>query len=280
MNLKKITDEEYANLRTEKKEEIRVSKKMSKIQQIFSDTLQRGIERILSFFAKYDDREIDRTIDFEKQIHYFSELISGMKYTQEDIGEFCFQVTEEKIEKIKEMYVLPAISLFISALINHHYAKTRTEEKYVLAFPEIKMKNLCYGLSGGNVRIIGDVSDFVCENMQNGTVEIDGNAGSDAGVYMHGGTLHIHENSGNTCGCYNHGGKIIVDKNTGTNTGLHMERGIIIVNGTVEMRALEINGGEVWERGNLLYPTEFEKEFKKENWEKRLGKRKESVDEI
>ncbi len=270
MKLTTILNEEYTQVTEKIKEEAKIDTVIQeKLLSIFEDVKQ---EKDI-FLLDFPEGVMDRHVFYDKTLELFTEELKSVEYSQTDIGSFCFTIpsVEESEQITKPMC---EASIFLSALINTHYARTKTEETYILPLTEIRLNTLCYGILGGNIKIIGDVNHYLCENMKAGNVEVFGNAKERAGVYMQGGTLHIYGNTGNALGLSNNSGTIIVEKYAPINVGLYMNFGKITVQGSIGMRAIEIYGGEVWEKDKLIYPTEMEKEYQKQKEGKKIKNKK------
>jgi formylmethanofuran dehydrogenase subunit C len=95
------------------------------------------------------------------------------------------------------------------------------------------------GLTGGTVRIDGNVGDRAGAGMTGGRLELGGNAGNSTGEGMAGGTIIVRGNAGHRTGAAAPGrkrgmtgGELVVLGSAGDETGAHMRRGMVAVGGT------------------------------------------------
>ncbi len=139
-------------------------------------------------------------------------------------------------------------------------------------------------MTGGELRIQGDVGMHLGEEMKGGKIYVEGKAGSwlgsamndgvieikgDVGDYiggiyrgstkgMKGGTIIVHGNAGTEVGCYMRNGLIRIDGNVGQFLGIHMRRGEIVVHGKAGDRAgAYMIGGKIILRNHVssVLPT-------------------------
>ncbi len=177
MNLTKITQEEYEHL--EEQKVVSPSKESSAINKLMN-IYKRWEEKNTAFFE--DELFVD--------IPYLSArkmLQKNLFYTSQDITVFSSQL----VQSLKEDESIK-IGVFVSALINNHYAKTKQKEAYIVITEDSDLKDvqfLCYKNNGATVHIEGDCWSDLCSHMKKGKITITGNAGYCAGTSMKGGTL-------------------------------------------------------------------------------------------
>ena len=121
-----------------------------------------------------------------------------------------------------------------------------------------KVRRIGSKMSGGTIRVRGNVGMHLGEEMAGGKIVVHGNADAWAGSMMKGGTIEIHGNAGDylaapyrgsTKGM--HGGRIVVDGNVGNEAGAHMKTGLIKINGNAgQFVGLRMHDGTIYVQGN------------------------------
>lgn len=164
------------------------------------------------------------------------EAIKDLEYTAEDIEEFCYAL--DRTDQIPYLITGPA-GVYISALCN--YAK---EPEIVLRLQDlgIKINLLGYRLPEGK-RLI-----------------VEGNLGDFTGIGLDGGELVIEGSAKNYTGAGMKRGRIVVRQNVGFNTGHGMTGGEIVVGGRIKGLG-KIVGGKVYEKGQLIFPSDDYRPF-------------------
>ncbi|HMN38583.1 MAG TPA: formylmethanofuran dehydrogenase subunit C [Hyphomicrobium sp.] len=115
------------------------------------------------------------------------------------------------------------------------------------------------GMTGGKLRVTGNVGDYAGRKMSGGRLEISGNAGAYLGSGMSGGIVHVAGNAGDSAGAVlpgerfgMAGGTLVVSGNIGARAGDKMRRGTIIVKGvTGAQTGTRMSGGTIWAEGGL-----------------------------
>ncbi len=104
-----------------------------------------------------------------------------------------------------------------------------------------RVKGIGAAMSGGTLRIEGNVGMHVGAGMSGGRIEVRGDAEDWAGAEMTGGLLWIRGNAGNRAGsAYRgsrhgmRGGVVLVEGNAGHEVGGYMRRGCVVVKGDVQ----------------------------------------------
>jgi formylmethanofuran dehydrogenase subunit C len=105
-----------------------------------------------------------------------------------------------------------------------------------------------------NLILNGGVDSYTGEKMQGGSIILNGDADQIVGTHMEDGLITVNGNVGGGLGFGMDGGKIVVNGNAGNNVGEGMEGGEIHINGDYESLG-EINGGKIFQNGNLIYKT-------------------------
>lgn len=109
------------------------------------------------------------------------------------------------------------------------------------------------GMTGGTLKIEGDVGMHLGSQMSGGTIDVDGNAGDWIGAEMTGGFIRVRGNGGGQIGAAYRGsltgmrdGTIIVDGTAGLEVGMRMLRGTIVIGGVVrDFAGLQMKGGTI-----------------------------------
>jgi formylmethanofuran dehydrogenase subunit C len=96
-----------------------------------------------------------------------------------------------------------------------------------------------YGMTGGEVRVMGNAGRHLGGEMTGGTIRVEGNAGDWVGAEMHGGSIQIQGDAGDLVGAAYRGSKrgmtdgtILVGGNAGNEIGAAMRRGMVAVRGS------------------------------------------------
>jgi hypothetical protein len=162
--------------------------------------------------------------------------IEELDYTAEDIEEFCYALDHS--DQIPYLITGPA-GVYISVLCNH--AK---EEEICLHLRDLTVKiNLLGYRLPANKKLI-----------------VEGNVGDFTGIGLDGGELIIEGSAKNYTGAGMKRGKIVIRHNLGFNTGHGMTGGELIVGGRIKGLG-KIVGGKIYERDQLIFPTEGIKPF-------------------
>ncbi len=95
-----------------------------------------------------------------------------------------------------------------------------------------------YGMTGGEIRVMGNAGRHLGGEMTGGTIRVEGNAGDWVGAEMHGGSIQIQGHAGDLVGAAYRGSKrgmtdgtILIGGNAGNEVGSAMRRGILAVRG-------------------------------------------------
>jgi formylmethanofuran dehydrogenase subunit C len=107
------------------------------------------------------------------------------------------------------------------------------------------------GMTGGTIRVHGNVGMHFGAFMKGGSIDVTGNAGDWVGGEMAGGTIRIRGNAGGQVGAAYRGslsgmnrGTILIDGSAGIEVGMRMKRGLIAVRGPVrDFAGLQMKGG-------------------------------------
>lgn len=193
------------------------------------------MERLIDGYNKLLEEEVKGLVwlvEHSRLVEAYAkaeELIEGMRYTQYDIEEFCYEL--EDSDKIRYPIAGPA-GIYISALCNH-----AEEEEITL--------NLSAGKGG--IHLIG------YRLKQGKKILIQGNVGDFTGVGMCGGEIIVEGSCRNWTGAGIRSGKMLIKKDVGYNTGEWMMGGEIWVEGRIRGIGKAVNG-KIYIAGNLVYP--------------------------
>jgi len=117
-------------------------------------------------------------------------------------------------------------------------AKTASKQKITIEGSNTLLKRIGEGMSGGEIKVLGDVGYHLGEYMTGGKIHVSGNAGSWIGTCMSGGEIVIEGNAGSYIGASSRGlregmsgGRILVLNDVGTEIGVGLMDGEIIVEG-------------------------------------------------
>jgi formylmethanofuran dehydrogenase subunit C len=95
------------------------------------------------------------------------------------------------------------------------------------------------GMTGGEIRVLGNAGRHLGAEMTGGTIQVEGNAGDWAGAEMHGGLIQIRGDAGDLVGAAYRGsrrgmtdGMILIGGNAGNEVGAAMRRGMLAVRGS------------------------------------------------
>jgi len=96
-----------------------------------------------------------------------------------------------------------------------------------------------YGMSDGEVRVLGNAGRHVGGEMTGGSIKVEGNAGDWVGGEMHGGLIHVAGSAGHLIGSAYRGSKrgmtdgtILIGGDVGSEIGSAMRRGTLAVGGS------------------------------------------------
>lgn len=201
---------------------------------------------------------------------------------QEEILEKEFQLAKEAASKLdpplSPQSVLDGITpssshfafsvkagLFLSALLLPlNEAELTLPEDHMINFlsafnkkSNLKIKgsagsHFCSRMTGGEVVIDGNISDYGCEGMIGGKVTIKGLAESHLGYNMVGGEIIVSKNVYDFTGNQMCGGHIIVRASAGYSTGYRMVGGIIDIGDLVwDNAGEEMAGGRIKISGKI-----------------------------
>lgn len=101
-----------------------------------------------------------------------------------------------------------------------------------------RLDRLAAGMSGGTLRVEGDVGAWLAAGMTGGSVTVSGSAGAFAASGMAAGTLHVRGDVGDFLGAARAGdkqgmlgGQVVVGGRAGDRVGDHMRRGMLLIGG-------------------------------------------------
>jgi formylmethanofuran dehydrogenase subunit C len=96
-----------------------------------------------------------------------------------------------------------------------------------------------HGMTGGEIRVLGNAGRHLGAEMTGGTIRVEGNAGDWVGAEMHGGSIQVQGNAGDLVGAAYRGSKrgmtdgtILIGGNAGDEVGAVMRRGMVAVRGS------------------------------------------------
>ncbi len=258
MKLNDIIDENYEHVSPEE------IKQVNNINQgVVSDLLaifQSEYEKDAQIPKNYTRLDLSLYSQFSNALEQ-----ATLIYTPEDITTFSVCLHE-----FETMPILEKAGAMLSALINYHYKKTKTEErvekregegeqkrkeeewekeeeKYLLVTSHLekRLDYLGWKNDGAHIRIRGDVGDGAGAQMKNGSLIIEGSAKSFLGSSMRDGFIEVFQNAEDMIGYHMHGGEIDLHKNA-MSVGTGMYDGYIIVRGDISRSAgTEMEGGRI-----------------------------------
>ncbi len=257
MKLTYITNTEYADIKetsslTHKTE----SKMITRLHDLF-------IQSPTDIFWGWIDSDGDDTIQYNLYRKYFkknSEELQDLKPAT--ITQFCMELSRYTHEK--ELYNVGG--QFLSALINEHFERTKTKEKYFLITENLEQNIDFLGLFGkANIEIKGNVGRNAGAHLAGGKITIYGNAWTNLGKEMSDGEIILFGdektkdkkiqnqkivllgNAGMNVGENMRGGKITINGTAGDSLGINMKSGTIIANGQVGHNIGHcMSGGEIY----------------------------------
>jgi formylmethanofuran dehydrogenase subunit C len=100
-----------------------------------------------------------------------------------------------------------------------------------------------FGMTSGQINVVGDAGDFLGAQLQNGVLICTGNAGARAGDRMRRGMLLIEGNAADYCGSDMMAGTLGVLGTTGAHLGYGMKRGTLLLAHTPAAQATWIDCG-------------------------------------
>ncbi len=168
--------------------------------------------------------------------------LSEISYTQEDITSFC-TMSPLFLEHKNN----PWIGTFISALINMHFAQTKTNKTYIIPVNSFSEPVHYLGISNKAtyVNISGRVGTNLGHKMEQGRISVNGNADNYVGKFKRGGFLNINGSCGDYLGHHMTGGMIRVTNNAGENVGEELMCGTIYVGGKIKSIGKNKTTGEI-----------------------------------
>lgn len=132
-------------------------------------------------------------------------------------------------------------------------AAVETGEEIEIRGDLAKVKWIGRAMTGGRLKIVGNVGMHLGAYMRGGSIEVMGNASDWVGGEMTGGLIHVHGNVGGQVGAAYRGslkgmreGTILIEGSAGLEVGMRMRRGIIAVKGPVrDFAGLQMKGGTI-----------------------------------
>lgn len=169
--------------------------------------------------------------------------MTPLSYTAEHVKLFSLEIVEYQ----GDVNFTHKAGLFLSALIDK--AEETDFKIYTQHFPQPPHH---LGFSNRkNVKIIGNVGNFLGREMESGTIEVSENAENLVGHFLHGGKIIVKGDAEDRIGDMMMDGEIIIEGNVGDDLGLLMKKGTILVKGNAGNgvgRAME--GGKIDIEGN------------------------------
>ena len=263
MKLMNITKTEYANIDENMSLPIkRDSKTVENLHELFNKSYS-------DLFWKGFASDEDETLQYDLYLKYFKDHPEKLKDLQQtDITQFCTELFHYNSRR--ELYFLSG--QFLSALINLHFEKTHTKEKYMLIIESLEEKVDFLGffakanieirgnvgrstgtqLNGGKIKIYGNAGTHLGREMNYGDITLFGDCKSNAGELMMGGNITINGNAGDFLGINMSGGTIIANKDVKSNVGHDMRGGEIYLNDTYESIAYHFNSGKIYHKNKVI----------------------------
>ncbi len=252
MNLTNLIQKEYSDVKKENSLETSIlpSKKMNELVQSCKLFL-RICRRVYDALDSYPPKE---TIILPANFELYNaaqQIVSKISFEKEDISFFV-----STLPNYQKFEYFSFSGLFISALINKHYEKTKTNEEYVLITEGLgkgilkELQQIGTYTNGATIHVFGNLGSNTGENMISGKIIVEGNCGYNTGIFMQGGEI-ILRNAKRGLGSYMVGGKITCER-TGTETGYLMEGGTIFITEHCEEIDKNSYGGKIYYKGEKI----------------------------
>jgi len=177
----------------------------------------------------------------------YLKAVESLSYDEKDVGLFSIALSEfsdgEEFGR--------SAGLFLSALI-----LLGKDSDYTIYTRHLEAELHCVGVHNvKNIRVEGSVGNSCGWEMKCGLIEVRGNAGDNCGYMMDEGKIIIDGNTRTKCGSYLRSGSISIGGNTGRCLGHCMCGGQIEVMGEIESPMEIAGGGEIYHKGQLIWPT-------------------------
>ncbi len=240
MNLKKIVDQEYADIKEQTLLDQKGESHILKIFDVFTESLFYESETIVSFYSEHAKELITKKIE---------------QYTKEEITIFSTELIEYLTTKIDPKILLnnvrgnifqERVGLFLTELINVHFSREKIIDPYVIMTGEYgsELNHVGYRLNGPTIHIQGDCGVNCGEGMKSGNIIVFGNAYHRLGYFMKGGTIVVNGSAADYVGQDMYDGEIIVEYFSGHRTGYRMNGGSIHIKGHTDLcTGYEMTGG-------------------------------------
>ncbi len=266
MKLTETIETEYENITSHTQSNIR----LQKISPTLERELLKAYKRSVNYVEGNNRNQIKYSGDYSSFYVFAYNRLEKISFTQIDISLFYnsfFSKGRESVGGEK--------SIFLTAMVQAHFDKTKTTEEYSFLFQDISPIYFGYRLDGPKIKIARNVGICLGQKMHSGSIRVLGNAGNYCGEFMHGGNIHIEGNAKNNVGNCMDGGNIIINGNVLDYAGMKMSNGKITVHegaqydcceqmtggtfsidGTVTNFSDEIFGGTVIHNGEKIFPRE------------------------
>ncbi len=252
MNLKDIVGTEYSEI---------TNKKTKNIQTVNEEHF------LLTFFLEKCNSQTENTYHFDENKYDFLKKAiqntfiksdvknSTIGYIRDDI--LLFSLLLSKIERDINLNLSHA-GLFLSALINSHYKKTKDAKPYTIVTENLQTKidYLCFKNVGASVEINGSTGSALGYEMSSGNILVKGNCENMAGNGINGGNIRV-EHAGMYLGCSMNDGKIYAKSAKG-GLGMNMNGGEIHISEKYDER-IGAFGGKVYFRDEQIFPMKKKK---------------------
>lgn len=193
------------------------------------DQIIEGYEKCL----EGKDQDLVSELEKDQIIEAYSvaeQTLRALDYDIDDIEEFCIELDKGDGGRMSR-HISGLTGIYLSALCNN--AK---DEKIHLNLRTIKQKIdfLGYRLPKGKTLVFdGDVGDFVGAGLCGGDLFVEGSTENWAGAGMREGSLFISHNAGLKTGEWKNGGEIHVEGSIGS-LGIHINGGFIYQAGQIK----------------------------------------------
>jgi len=218
------------------------------------DAMCRGLEAVLLAYAQ------NPSMIFDDGFSIYQDSRPA-QYSAEDVGKFSVVLGKYQSRKHFGSWA----GWYLSMLIHDCPDGVTIITEHL----DTELDSLGWKNRDSRFVVRNNVGDYLGNHMFSGTIIVHGNAGHDVGYGMSGGEIRINGNAGMFVSCKN--GKILIDGNAGESLGYRMDCGEITVLGDVEdklgsqMRkgaihvggdykslATDIQGGDIYHKGNLI----------------------------
>ena len=242
MNLEKTISTEYKNLTFD-------TQRVIKVQEI-SPTLERELLKAYKKSIRHVESR-DNNLKYRGGHGSFYSFaynrLEKISFTKIEISLFYNILFSKEREHIRGEK-----SIFLTAMIQAHFDRTKTTEEYSFLFQEVTLPYFGYRLNGPKIRVTGNAGMCLGQYMRSGLIYISGNSDSVAGEFMQGGKIHIRGNVNSHLGNSMKEGTILVEGSALNSAGIQMQGGHITIKKGAEYSCCEKMEGGTFEIDGIV----------------------------